>query len=342
MKKRWILIGIYVLIFVILALIVYALPSVIGLFQRTYVADHGSIRIENDVDAYIFRKESIYVAGKPCNIKRIAKEEELVSCNAEVVGMEAGGSDVPTHHYNRLLKDIGGAARISNNGKAKEAGYVSYYADGLEKALGKERIPKMGEASLGNLRIGRRKDLMNGNCSKGDPIFKIVENGPWGIVFFLDKGDAERYQIGSYVNIKFKDVNKSVGGSVVNIGQKGERRRIIVQSEDFFKGILKYRHTDIRITAGEADGIILRKKSIIKKDGKEGVIVKDKVGNLLFKPIMIKADNGKECAVYGDLYMNAEGEFVETVATYDEILSYPTDKDIRQAHELLNNRGRSN
>ena len=63
-------------------------------------------------------------------------------------------------------------------------------------------------------------------------------------------------------------------------------------------------------------------------DGMRGVFVKNKLGEHVFKPVSAKADDGKKCVVFSDIYVDADGNFVETIRTYDEIVAEPTEEDI--------------
>ena len=40
------------------------------------------------------------------------------------------------------------------------------------------------------------------------------------------------------------------------------------------------------------------------------------------------AEDGDKCVAYADIYLDAEGNFVETISTYDEIISEPGEDDI--------------
>ena len=75
-------------------------------------------------------------------------------------------------------------------------------------------------------------------------------------------------------------------------------------------------------------------KSIVKKDGRKGVITKDKIGMLKFKAISIKADNGEKAAVYEDIFMDSKGNYVKTISTYDEVVKSPSRRDIKNAKDV--------
>jgi hypothetical protein len=83
-----------------------------------------------------------------------------------------------------------------------------------------------------------------------------------------------------------------------------------------------------KLTLASSEGLILKNDSIIDYDGKKGVFVKNKLGEHVFKPVLIIATNGENSVVYSDIYLDAEGNFVETIGTYDEIISKPSEEDL--------------
>ena len=105
--------------------------------------------------------------------------------------------------------------------------------------------------------------------------------------------------------------------------------KIILSCKIFFKGFLEIRNLDTTVTVVKAEGLVLDDSSIVTApDGMRGVFVKNKLGEHVFKPIKAKADNGTKCVVYSDIYVDDEGNFVETIRTYDEIVSEPTEEDM--------------
>lgn len=63
---------------IICMIIIYVLPSVAGVFDRSYVAQYGSVDVTDEVDAYIVRDETVYTAPSGGTINQLAKEGQLV------------------------------------------------------------------------------------------------------------------------------------------------------------------------------------------------------------------------------------------------------------------------
>ena len=63
----------------------YVVPSVIGIFERTYIAEHGKIDVADEVSAFIVRDERVYVAAQKSKINRLADSNRLVNAGTKVV-----------------------------------------------------------------------------------------------------------------------------------------------------------------------------------------------------------------------------------------------------------------
>ena len=169
--------------------------------------------------------------------------------------------------------------------------------------------------------------MPDNHCGKGYPIFKVVRNSKWYLVYYLDNESAAKYYEGETVNITINDEEVPVRVSRIESGTKTSK--IILSCKTFFPGFLEIRNLDTTVTVNEAEGLVLDDSSIVTApDGMRGVFVKNKLGEHVFKPVSTKADDGKKCVVFSDIYVDADGNFVETIRTYDEIVAEPTEEDI--------------
>ena len=86
MKKKWIAaIIIYLALVIACIVVIYAVPSLRGMLEKTYVTEYGKIDITDEVSAYIVRDETVYVAAQNSKIKRVAKSDKLVKAGTRVV-----------------------------------------------------------------------------------------------------------------------------------------------------------------------------------------------------------------------------------------------------------------
>lgn len=332
MKKKWLIGAIaYAGLLAICLIVVYLFPQVRGILTTTYITEQGEISLSEDVTGYILRDETVYTAPSACNVKRLAKEDTLYPANNQVVEITAGGNanTENENQYKAVLSLLGDAATPAGDGICKDAGYVSYFVDGYEARLNPSNIPDIKMSEYEAINVGLMADTAKGECTIGDPIYKMTKNGKWYLVFFVDVENTFRYEEGDTVDITIEDVTEKAYISEVTEGVHVSR--VVLKCGFFYKGCLKDRKVDATVTTASAKGLKLETKSIVERNGNKGVLVKDKLGNYTFTRIALKADNGKECIAYQDLFMDDEGNFVETIGIYDEIVTRPTKKEIKEA-----------
>ena len=334
-KKKTMLWGaIYVIALITILVIVYVLPSVAGLFDRSYVAKYGNVEVKDDTEGYMVRNETVYTAGKSGTVKRAVTEGELVKGTSKVVKISGEGASSTSNKYDALLKKMkkDDAVISTDSGNTEHPGYITYKLDGLEY-LNSDNIFNMSEAEFEKLEKPKLHELADGKVSKGEPIFKVIENGSWWYVFYADSETAKHYTKGQNVKIAVGD--KNMNAIVVGLHKgKGQDTRVILRCRQYFDGFTTGRQEKANVTAASSDGVVILTKSIVKKNGKQGVITKDKIGRLRFKAISIKANNGEKAAVYEDIYMDSKGNYVKTISTYDEVVKSPSKSDIKKAEDV--------
>ena len=354
-------IAVYFGLIALCCIVLYAVPSVRGMLERTYIAEYGSIDVKDDVSAFVVRDEKVYVAGQASLINRLAEPDKLVKAHTKVVeltpdeesieideaaeaareagktGEDADDETAAAGKYTDMLEELGDAVRTTNKGYNKGAGYISYYIDGAEAALSTENLDILTKKELKSLTKRRAVEVPSRKCRSGYPIFKVVKNAKWYIIYYLSNEEAAKYEPGSSVTI---DINgEPVDVIVSQVREEGDESRIVLSCKTFFDGFLEKRTLDTTVTLVSAEGLVLQDSSIVDSpDGRRGVFVKNKLGEHVFKPIKVKADDGKRCVVFSDLYVDSEGRFVETIATYDEIISEPTEEDLEALAEEVKER----
>lgn len=336
MKKKWIpAICVYIALLVVCLIVVYAVPSVKGLLEKTYIAEYGSLDITDEVSGFIVRDETVYVAAQDCTIERRVSENNLVKSGAKVVEMtldpveegEEDGESAVSYKYRDIVEVLGDDVESTKSGKAKIAGYVSYFVDGAEPKLGTDKLDTLRKKDFEELTKLKKYETPTKRCKKGEPVFKITRNHKWYLVFYVDKDEATRYREGRTVQIKIGE--EQVPVTVASISTGKSLAKITLSCKTFYDGFFETRTLDTVITLASAQGLILQDNSIVtNSDGQIGVFVKNKLGKHVFKPISLKADDGTKCVAYSDIYVNAEGNFVETIKTYDEIVIEPTAEDL--------------
>lgn len=399
LSRKWIVaILVYIGLIALCCIVVYAVPSVRGMLEKTYIAQNGTIDVKDEVSGFIVRDETVYAAGQKSKIKRLTETDRLVKAGTKVVELtptdvdpeevedetaegetneissaltkaaddalakatgkkktgkkdeakdkeeskdkdkekaaeEAESEEEPedpaegTGRYRSMMEDLGDSVKYTEDGTTKDSGYISYYIDGAESKLSKDALDGLTEKDLKSLTGRRAVKMPEKSCGEGYPVFKVVGNSKWYLVFFVDNEDAAKYVEGETLIIDINEEPVTVTVSETDSGTK--TTKVALACKAFFDGFFEERELSTTVTFVSATGLVVEDSSIVEApDGKRGVFVKNKLGEHVFKPIRAKADDGTKCVVYSDLYVDDEGNFVETIRTYDEIVAEPTEEDL--------------
>ena len=415
-NKKWIAAFlVYVGLVALCCIALYVVPSVVGMFERTYIAEQGKIDVADEVSGFIVRDEIVYAASRKSDINRLAESGDLVKAGTKVIELtpvdenlidfgtddaadeedaaadtkdktadtkdkdakaedkaadtkdksaeaednkadkktekkDTGGKDAAEDNgkaesegteaieqdvklglqgsrYSGIMKDLGDTYKVTENGTTGTAGFVSYTVDGAEARLTTKAIESLDRSDLKDLTGRKQVKTPSKNCGKDYPVYKIVCNKKWYLVYYLKKDDAAKYAAGDTVYIEVNDENVPV--TVKDVREEGKNTRITLTCKTFYDGFIDTRTLDTKVTVESAEGLVLEDGSIVEApDGKRGVFVVNKLGEHVFTPVRAKADDGTKCVVYSDIYVDDEGNYVETIGTYDEVIATPSDDDI--------------
>lgn len=407
-NKKWIVAFlVYIGLVALCCIALYVVPSVIGMFERTYIAEQGKIDVADEVSAFIVRDERVYVAAQKSSINRLADSNRLVNAGSKVVELtpteseffdllaedeaeeeteadakaddkkdtkdnktddkstdknaetgdakkddkksektetdkadkkektetaeEKAATGDPRYKslgkYTGIIEDLGDEYSVTEDGTTRTAGYVSYYVDGAEAKLTTKAIESLNYDDLKELTGKKAVKVASNVAGEKYPVFKIVRNRKWYLVYYLKKDAAAKYAAGETVYIEVNGENVPV--TVREVRDEGKNFRITLTCKTFFDGFLDVRSLSTKVTVESAEGLVLEDKSIVEApDGKRGVFVVNKLGEHVFTPVKTKADDGTKCVVYSDIYVDEDGNYVETIGTYDEIIAEPSEEDI--------------
>lgn len=351
-KKRIAAILIYLGLIAVCIIALYVVPSVRGMLEKTYIAEYGSIDVTDEVSAFIVRDETVYTADEPSKINRLADQGRLVKAGTRVVELSPDENAInkekaeeqmpnsnaddafPFGKYDGAMKELGDEVKVTKSGKTKTSGYVSYHIDGAETKLNSETMNILDSSEFEELADRDSLKLPKKDCGRGYPIFKITKNGKWYLVYYLSNKDAAKYEIGNAATIELDGTPTEA--AISDVQEEGKKTKIVLSCKAYFKEFLNSRKLDTTVTLASAEGLVLKNSSIVEDpDGRPGVFVVNKLGEHIYKPVAIKANDGERSVVFSDIYVDQEGNFVETIGTYDEIIEEPSDEDIKNMKALI-------
>jgi putative membrane fusion protein len=319
MKKNKLII-IYIAAITVLAIIIYLIPSLIGMLEKTYIAEYGALSVTEEARVCLVRNEDVYVAGKSGEINKLMEEGDLLKHGTKVIELEGSGLEEPSKLYIQALERLGDNTVKSETYRNIKAGVVTYHFDGYENEITPSTMNKLKKEDFVAIKSSAVFEI-NDKVYKGEPVFKIVDNGGWYLVFFTDKSRGNLYELDSKVTVKFNDGN--VDCKVYSNEEVGDYRRIILSCNRYYSNYTFERIEDVEILISNEIGVIVENSSIVEKDGQKGVYLKNKLDNNVFKPIKVIATDNDRSVLYSKYFNGDDGMPVETIEPYDEVVKTP-------------------
>ncbi|MDR0425106.1 MAG: hypothetical protein LBH39_06650 [Clostridiales Family XIII bacterium] len=339
MKRiKRVVIALYLLAVVSLYFMLFVVPDVMGALKKTSVLEYGNLTISDEVTGYIAREETVYIADRSGKVVYYVGEGAKVRRDAKILDItggvpqqpdDEGGSGAGRAAYARLMANMSGSGVALEYNAAPFGGVISYFVDGYEKLFSPENIANLNKAAAERA-AGEVENITRHEgdfALQGEPIYKIVDNSSWYIVFWLDKESKSivNYKTGANVSIGLPDA--SVKGVVADIIDQGGHWMVTLSSDRYYEAFARLRRTEAIITSTEYSGIIVENASIAIRDGQPGVYVRRRSGDYEFMPISIKNSDGVESVVESSTFVSSDGKTVNTVNVYEEILRYPPQEE---------------
>lgn len=287
----------FLIVFAVLYGIIYIVPKVTDIFTQSYTAEYGTLEAVHEARCVIVRDEQVYKASVGGQVERKKEAGQLVRGDS-------------------LIVSVGGHEQYTDAN-----GIVSYYYDGYESRLNTETLSTLNESFLEEYSQAqsREKGASSSKAETGDIIFKIIDNKQWFLVFWMEEDEAASFEEGSSVKAAFDDLDP-VAMKVYSKTKQGEKYQLILSCNRSYEDFDRYRIKDCRLITSSYSGIILETGSIVEEDGVKGVYVINKLGKSVFTPVSILSSYKGKTVVEKNYYYDSEGQYVETVESYDEIL----------------------
>ena len=288
---------VFFILFILLYTIIYIVPTVFDIFTQTYIAEYGTLEVKEEATCVFVRDEKVYKAQSSGKVERKAESGDLLRSGEVVAAL--GGQD--------QINDM--------------RGIVSYRYDGYEDRLNSENMTQLEKSFISEYKEAGSAvhDAATGTAEAGDVLFKMIDNSSWYLVCWMSEEKASIFTEGSSVSAKMDEADQ-IPMSVESIVKQGDSVQIILSCNRTYKDFDLYRIRTCELVASAYSGIILNSDSIVEEDGVKGVYVVDKFNNENFVPVNVLSSQGAKTVVEKNFFHDQEGNRVETISAYDEIL----------------------
>ena len=316
-KKKPILL--FLIVLVALYVVIYVVPKVTGALKSSYTVEYGELQTYDKADGYFVRNEKVYFSGKGGSENRYMSEGKLVRKGTTVMAVEGSSDAEPKSKFESIRDGIGSSKVKTDSFVTEDEGIVTYYADGYESKFTPDN---MAEKSYSDYRALKNDDLVElsrSSVAKGDPVFKIVDRSGWYIVCYVPSEHKDRYKVNGKVSIVV-DGSADLVGRVSKIKTDSGKTKLMIRTDYYYKKFATQRVAEVKLITSDAMGLVIYNSSITKKDGNEGVYVKQKTGEYKFTRIKVISTDGKKSVIVKSYFYDSKGIPVSSVKSYDEVL----------------------
>ena len=316
-KKKPILL--FLIVLVALYIIIYIVPKVTGALKSSYTVEYGELQTYDKTDGYFVRNEKVYFARSGGSENRYMSEGKLVRKGTTVMALE-GSSDASEESKFQSIRDGIGSDKVKTDSFVTEdEGIVTYYADGHESEFTPDNMAKKSYSSYRELKNDDLVKLARSSVAKGDPVFKIVDRSGWYIVCYIPNDHGSRYKEGYKVSIVL-DGSTDLVGRISQKKTESGKVKLMIRTDYYYKKFATQRVAEVKLITSDAMGLVIYNSSITRKDGHEGVYVKQKTGHYEFTRINVISTDGKKSVITKSYFYGSKGNSIPSVKSYDEVL----------------------
>ena len=322
-KKNGKIWAVWAFLVIVLILIIYAIPFFETMFKRTYTLEKEILEITERETVYLARDEIVYGAPYTGQLEYLASEGELKKKGTKIVNMSEIVTDETeneNNEYEEIIKHLGENMKVMDSLESERKGIVSYYVDGNEGIVNQQSIYEFTEKEL-NLVLDNITDLSRKTAKKGEPIFKIVDNSSWGMVFWTEVTKHEKYIEGDRVTVDFGE--DDVRATVEQVSREGDKLKVILSTNRYYNDFAKDREATVEIIIDEKEGLLAKKRSLVVQDDVLGIYVLNTLGDEKFVPVSVIIEEDDNVLIREEVFYDDEGAPIETVLTYQEVLANP-------------------
>ena len=315
-----------------LYIIIYVIPTIAGYATQTYKIEHADLPLMDEEEALFVRDETLYLAWTDGRAEYIAEEGEKVRAGMQVFGIntEESPPKMPVDEesgevispYTDIAAAAGEASVTSENGVVPVTAITSYFADGYEQQISLASVYGFNDEMIADI-PEESTPIDREWVYTGEPVYKLTDNNIWYVALWLELEDdmIMNYVIGDTVILDLETTK--ISATVEDVKMRENDWFILLSSDMYYRDLVKYRKKTVIVIFEEYSGAVIENESIISKDDHPGVYVKQRTGAFKWVPIeRIRTSEGK-CIIAEDVFYDDDGNQVDTINYYDEILRNP-------------------
>lgn len=255
------------------------------------------------------------------NFSDISNEKELVD---DYIAAKRSSSEGGKSSGERLEELKTQLRQIESSGEYKSeyiyspaAGVFSSRIDGYEEALD---ISMLDSATPGYLEGLKSDKVSSGETvTAGEVACKVINNYEWYFVGNVSEKEADNFDVGQTVSIKFYDLSDSVVEAAVTAKSRpdGGKVAVTVHSTRYIEGIYTTSKASAELMTEGASGIKVPSQALRVINGQQGVYVV-RLGVARFVPVNLLYNNKEWAVIKPD--SDTEEDYDEKLEIYDEVI----------------------
>ncbi|HPX00198.1 MAG TPA: HlyD family efflux transporter periplasmic adaptor subunit, partial [Sedimentibacter sp.] len=183
------------------------------------------------------------------------------------------------------------------------AGIISYKTDGLEDFYIFETVMDMTPVTTirHEYTISDKSDTVK----KDESFYKIIGNFEYYIVVTVNNEKAKLFEENKYIKVRILSEGGQhiVWGYIKKINYGSEESVLILYFDDYFHKVYDKRYVNIELITATYEGLKIKNRALIEKDGMKGVFVQDASNIIKFFPVVLLGSDEEYSVVYPGEYI---------------------------------------
>lgn len=268
------------------------------------------VKLENERDAAMNAGATEQAARLEQQLERLNQKKDYILATDNSAKEEIA----------RQNRSTNGTMLLPDNYICQTNGVICYYIDGYESEFTPENMALLSREKVQTQTFDVQNVTRETTLAK-EPLYKVVDNKKWYAVFWVAPENIVKYEKGKKATLNLP--LGQVDGTIFEIVDDNGQWLVILEFNRYYEEFARVRKVDAEVVTSDYNGLIIRNESITTQDDQPGVYVRDKSGEYIFKPVKIITSDGEWSLVEVSYYYTENGDKVETVNIYDEILKKP-------------------